>query len=322
MLEEDDIRWAKGRLSGMVNSVHIRLTYSLENEFYLDLLSIMERICSISEKVELAREQMEGKEIPAMLHLDNIHYQAIPDGKEFRPFIETIFLMSKRMEKFSSELEKELMGIKGPITIRVAISPFCNYCPQVVQKVNRFAVLNRNIEVFIIDCLTFEGERKRLGVRSTPSLIINEKIVFCGSVGEADLLQILRDENSRKTIELILISQIRNGDIEGAINTSIQNPDISSEILAKIMGGDRFEMRMGVMLVLEELAKKDRHILSGAIPILRGLLNNPHPQIRGDASYILGKTGRKDIIDDLKRLLDDPDPDVVDCAREAIDELS
>jgi HEAT repeat protein len=80
-------------------------------------------------------------------------------------------------------------------------------------------------------------------------------------------------------------------------------------------------VRLGISALVETLAKEDREKISDAIPGIADLLRNENPTIRGDAAYLLGIIGRREVIPFLAEAADDDNPEVRKIVREAIEEI-
>jgi len=94
-----------------------------------------------------------------------------------------------------------------------------------------------------------------------------------------------------------------------------------AEISGLLMSDERMRVRLGATAVLEELARENAPAASGALPFLLPLLRHEHSLVRGDALNVLGILGGTKVLPELRALLQDPDPRVVEVARDVIEEL-
>ncbi len=70
------------------------------------------------------------------------------------------------------------------------------------------------------------------------------------------------------------------------------------------------DIAFGIAVLFEELADIHPMEISLAIPSLLPLLQEQNPILRGEAATILGIIGSRDALKQLKKLEDDPDPQV------------
>ncbi len=92
-------------------------------------------------------------------------------------------------------------------------------------------------------------------------------------------------------------------------------------LIADLMRDERMRVRLGISALVETLAKEDPDAVSGVVPGIAGLLKNESPTIRGDAAYLLGIVGHREVIPFLTEAADDDNPSVREIVREAIEEI-
>lgn len=82
------------------------------------------------------------------------------------------------------------------------------------------------------------------------------------------------------------------------------------DLTGDLLRDERFTVRLGVAVLFEELAVIRPLEISLAIPSLLPLLQEQNPILRGEAATILGIIGSRDALKQLKKLENDPDPQV------------
>jgi hypothetical protein len=82
------------------------------------------------------------------------------------------------------------------------------------------------------------------------------------------------------------------------------------DLTGDLLRDERFTVRLGVAVLFEELAVIRPLEISLAIPSLLPLLQEQNPILRGEAATILGIIGSMDALKQLKKLENDPDPQV------------
>jgi hypothetical protein len=88
-----------------------------------------------------------------------------------------------------------------------------------------------------------------------------------------------------------------------------------------ILDDERFNVRLGVSVLFEELRKREPEELDRATPSLLPLLKSEKPHIRGEALSVLGIIGSKIAFDAIKTMLHDRQPQISEIASEILAEL-
>jgi HEAT repeat protein len=88
----------------------------------------------------------------------------------------------------------------------------------------------------------------------------------------------------------------------------------------EILDDERFNVRLGVAVLFEELQSMQPEKLGLAIPSLGRLLQNASPLIRGEAINVLGIIGTDEAIERVREMLDDPSPQVREMAELILEE--
>jgi hypothetical protein len=82
----------------------------------------------------------------------------------------------------------------------------------------------------------------------------------------------------------------------------------------EILDDERFNVRLGVSVLFEDLQPVQPERLELAIPSLARLLQSPSALIRGEAINVLGIIGTDEAIKFVREMLDDPSPQVREMA--------
>ncbi|MEE4166533.1 MAG: HEAT repeat domain-containing protein, partial [Desulfocapsaceae bacterium] len=88
-----------------------------------------------------------------------------------------------------------------------------------------------------------------------------------------------------------------------------------------ILDDERFNVRLGVSVLFEELRKREPEELDRAVPSLLPLLESEKPHIRGEALSVLGIIGSKAAFEAIKTMLHDRQPQISEIASDILAEL-
>jgi HEAT repeat protein len=111
------------------------------------------------------------------------------------------------------------------------------------------------------------------------------------------------------------------GFLENIINMFKYDISLYS-LIGDMIKDERIRVRIGTTALMEELKRERPEEVKLAVPSLLPLLQDETPTIRGDAAYLIGITGVKSAVEELKPLLHDLDPHVSAVVREVLSEFT
>ena len=85
-----------------------------------------------------------------------------------------------------------------------------------------------------------------------------------------------------------------------------------------LLTDERFAVRLGVSVLFEYLVEKDPDNVGLAVPSLTRQLGNENSWVRGEAASVLGIIGSPEALARVKTMLDDPDDQVAEVARDIL----
>jgi len=250
----------------------------------------------------------------------NLRYMALPSGREMAPFLQSLISRSNGeislTERTLSILAKFITSTK----IEVMVSPVCPHCPMVVTLVSQLALTSNYVEVTVIDITLFDDFAQRYNIRAVPTLVINGQDQLVGNISE-DLLVDKLTSQAPSTFRPDSFKKIvKEGDAEKLAGMMVADGEVYGGALELLADSD-WSVRMGMMVVLEEVALRSPDLVQRIYPYLVGLLNHGDANQRGDIAYLLGIIGNASVLESLKVLLSDTNPEVVEAAFEAIQQI-
>ena len=93
------------------------------------------------------------------------------------------------------------------------------------------------------------------------------------------------------------------------------------ELVTELMTDERMRVRIGVTALLETLILEDPENVKKTIPRILFLLKHENPVIRGDAAYILGTIGDREVVPSLQEIISDENENVRIIVKEAIEDI-
>ncbi len=235
-----------------------------------------EFIKGLSYEYEIKHVKMEF--LPSFI-IKNIIYSFVPQGIEYEVLIRTLEKIRDGEVNLSENTKKLLANIKKDIEIKVFVSPFCHYCPQVVEKLNEFAIFNSKIKTWVIDA--FSHDVKKYNILSLPWITINNEPYLSRKFSEEELaFGILKNSPDKDFYRDVII--------EGSaiqLGTMIKS-EREAFLLTSLLEDEDIKVRVGTILALKEI--KDEKILKAVKEKLEEMFSEQEKEnIKDDISYAL-----------------------------------
>ena len=123
-----------------------------------------------------------------------VKFRGIPGGHEFTSLLLAVLNADGKGKNLPDEvIARRIKGIQGKVTMQSFVSLSCTNCPDVVQTLNIFALLNPNITHEMVDGARFENEVNALHIQAVPTVFANGKQFHTGRGDMATLLRKMED---------------------------------------------------------------------------------------------------------------------------------
>lgn len=117
-------------------------------------------------------------------------FSGIPSGHEFTSLILALLQAGKGAEiKLDQSLQSMIKKINQPLNFQTYVSLSCHNCPDVVQTLNQFALLNPLITHEMIDGGLFQEKVEQLGLQGVPSVYLNGDSFANGKIDVSKLME-------------------------------------------------------------------------------------------------------------------------------------
>ncbi|WP_025898217.1 alkyl hydroperoxide reductase subunit F [Sneathiella glossodoripedis] len=200
MLTPDILNALKGYTANMSNSVTL-VVQTGEHEKRAELLSFLNDFASVSESISVEERDTMGKlrsPVSFMLEVDGnpngIIFSGIPGGHEFNSLVLAVLQSSGTPLKLDSGIQNIIKGVATELKFEVFVSLSCHNCPDVVQALNQFAVLNENISTETIDGGLYKDLIEERNIQGVPTVFLNGEVFANGKIDTAQLLEKLMDK--------------------------------------------------------------------------------------------------------------------------------
>lgn len=201
MLNNQILEVLKGYTADMQKTVTFVLQ-SGEHSKRNELKEFLEGFASVSDKVQFEERDLNGKvrsPISFLLEVNGndtgIQFSGIPSGHEFNSLVLAVLQSAGTPIKLDSSLQNMVKNVAQEMKFEVFVSLSCHNCPDVVQALNQFAVLNPNISAEMIDGGLFQDVIEERDIQGVPSVYLNGELFANGKVTAAELIDKLLEKD-------------------------------------------------------------------------------------------------------------------------------
>lgn len=193
MLTNDILQALKAYTADMTRSV----TFVLQTGHHskrTELMNFLQELTSVSALLTVEERDCEQLRSPVSFLLEvngtdtGIHFSGIPGGHEFNSLILAMLQAGGGDIKLDSHLQRLIANVQERLTFEVFISLSCHNCPDVVQALNQFALLNPAISSEMIDGGLFQDIIEQRDIQGVPSVYLNGELFASGKVTAAELI--------------------------------------------------------------------------------------------------------------------------------------
>lgn len=165
----------------------------------------MTKIAGTTDKINFDAEATDDS-LPSAIsfkvvsHIDGesndtgIVFSGIPGGHEFTSLILAILQAGGHTLKLDEGIQKLVKRFNKPLQFQTYVSLSCHSCPEVVQALNQFALLNDGISNEMIDGALFKEQVEANKIQGVPAVFLNGKPFANGLIDTAKLIGKLQEQ--------------------------------------------------------------------------------------------------------------------------------
>lgn len=224
MLTKEIMKALEGYFASMQKTVTF-VVQTGEHSKREELVKFLSDIAEVSEHLNVDERDTQGtlrSAVSFLLEADGedtgIRFSGIPGGHEFNSLVLAILHASGTELKVDDSLQSIVKAVEEPLKFEVFISLSCHNCPDVVQAVNQFALLNPHIEAEMIDGGLYPNLIEERDIQGVPSVYLNGELFANGKVDASVLIDkllerdpSLKEANKGQTLPLQDVTVIGGG---------------------------------------------------------------------------------------------------------------
>nr|WP_315040537.1 alkyl hydroperoxide reductase subunit F [uncultured Moraxella sp.] len=164
-----------------------------------ELVEFLTQVASTTDKINLSSE-LDGNLLPMSFKIrtqdsdTGIVFSGIPSGHEFTSLILAVLQAGGSELKLDEGIQNLIKNIKQPLHFQTIVSLTCHNCPDVVQSLNQFALLNDGISNEMIDGGVFPELVAEKNIQGVPAVFLNGKPFANGKIDTAKLIEKLQEQ--------------------------------------------------------------------------------------------------------------------------------
>ena len=209
VLDESVKQAVKQRFEELKEPVTVRVFSSKDHCLLCnEMLQLVEEVGKLSTKINIENCECSKDDPMAKKYKINSHpalviegdkdygikFFGVPAGKEFTTFIESIMIVSGREPVLSPEVKALVKKIDKPVNLKVFVTLQCPYCPAMVLRAQKLALLSNNISAEMIEASQFQELAAHFDIFGVPNTIINDGVSNVeGLVSEEILVKAILD---------------------------------------------------------------------------------------------------------------------------------
>lgn len=282
--------------------------------------SMADQLCDIIPVMKITRTEKD-QALPGFGLKDNIDFCALPLEKELDPFLESLSYISGSPYDMDDKIKTLLDRIDIPVHLKLYIALACPHCPSMVRTVIPLALHCSHIHLQIIDGSLFTEQAQKDNILSAPTLILDDDFRWTQNIDQQEIIRMITDRDPSQLSAQTLKTILEQGDAQWITDQMIEKGVIFDGFL-KLILHPTWSVRLGAMVVVEDLSEKDPELAASLCPILIKLFDTQETTVQGDILYALGEAGTKDTAQWIKKTLASlTHQDLIDAARDALDTL-
>ena len=249
-----------------------------------------------------------------------IAYHFMPQGPEEEAFRELLWQKTQQEGEEKTDAQEQEPP-PDPIEIFLFVANQCPNCPKAVRTIHTLALSPNGpaLDTHLFEATKSPALVERYQVKSVPTLLIQKQFRFVGTPDPEKLSTLLQSGSSSEFLQEQIRQQVEGGEAPEAGKKISGMED--SMFLLEDLRNSTFQSRIGWLLALEEALEMKPTCLDPLVEGILSLLEGADTSLRGDLADLLGKIGRPEALPGLEGLCRDQNPDVVEAAKDAIEEI-
>jgi hypothetical protein len=272
-------------------------------------------------KIRISKEKNMDAQPPQILIGNGLRYQTVPAGPEMQPFLEALVAFSSGSLNMDADVQSRLKKAELPASLKIFIAPQCRFCPTAVRQLTPLPMADDKIQLIIIDGTLFPEEALSQEIQAVPTILLDEQFRWTGSVPLQEIIDAINTRDPASLGTLSLENILKQGQA-GRLATMMLDAGQIFPAFYDLLIHPKWPVRLGAMVVMEEIAARNRAMTAEVINSLwEGFCRQPD-QVKGDILYMFGEIGDRRTTAWLEEVLaGNYNAEVKEAAKEALEKM-
>lgn len=281
----------------------------------------LDELTRLVPAVRIEKKDGDGQPGPAILMGNQVRYRAVPTGRELDPFLLLVKGFRAAADALPAEVQSALHRIEVPALVKTYIASDCPFCPETVRRLLILSGACPSLYITVIDGALFPEEAQKDGVRSVPTVILDDGFRWIGLIRESELIDMILNRDPARMGAESFRKIIEDGSAEGLARMMTASGEIYPAFI-DLLSHERWSIRLGAMVVFEYLLEESRALALRVISPLWDRFDRAGDPVKGDILHVLGETRHPDLRERLARVSGgNYAEEVREAAAEALDKL-
>jgi glutaredoxin len=309
-------QWGRG-IDGEITLRYATSGHSLDESFKTFA-------CQMAELAPGIRLKKDGDAVvdrPTLFVGSHVAYQALPLDRELEPFLTFLGDGDVFADRMIPDVRERLAQLRVPAIIRVYITPHCPFCPATLSTLLGLAACSDQLRLTVVDGELFPDAAQNDGIRSAPTVILDDRFRWTGSVDAGELATLMLDRDPASLGAESLKGMIEDGNAEGVARMMAERGKIFTAFIDLLIH-PRWSVRLGAMVAFETLVEDHAVLAAEVLEPLVAVFADVDDMVKGDLIHVIGESGNQAALPFLRTVAaGDCDEEVRSAADEAIEKL-
>lgn len=165
-----------------------------------ELVKFLTEFCSASDKLHFEERDVASLRSAMSFFLEvdgadsGVSFSGIPGGHEFNSLVLAILNAAGTPIKLDDSIQNIVKNVQTELKFETYIGLSCHNCPDVVQSLNQFSLLNDQVSNEMIDGALYPELVENNNIQGVPTVFLNGEVFATGKIDTAQLLEKLMEK--------------------------------------------------------------------------------------------------------------------------------